>query len=195
MGGELEPRGEHEVNIEVSTPDWLTPLGVKLKAAYHYRRQGRARQFVKATAEYAETDEESLIERATEDEVFADTFALAGEQAVTTGDPEVRNTLARLVARAFQDDVRIETISVLLRLVEQLQPIHLRVLRALSMIPQHDPDSPPQTIQVEALVNADTGLTPAALLWLRSLGFVASKESTRTGPPGAPSSSVCPNGS
>ena len=54
------------------------------------------------------------------------------------------------------------------------------------MIPRDNPDSPPHTTRVEALVNADPGLTPAALLSLRSLGLVASTESTRTGPPGAP---------
>ena len=184
MGGELEPRREQEFSFEASTSDWLSHFG-KLSVAYRYRRQGRARQFVEATAEYAETDEESLVERATDNERFGDAFVLAGQQAVTTADPELCDLFARLVARAFQDDARIEATSVLLGLVEQLGPVHLRVLRGVSMVPRHDPTFPPHTDRVEALVNADPGLTLAALLSLRSLGLVASTESTRTGPPGS----------
>jgi hypothetical protein len=59
------------------------------------------------------------------------------------------------------------------------------VLKAVSALPKHDPEHPPFTTSVEALVDADPGLTPAALLWLRSLGLVASSESLTTGPPGA----------
>lgn len=158
---------------------------MKIEATFRRRWQGRARHFIAATAEHAETDEESLLERASEDDSFGDAFLLAGQRAVRMGDPELRDVLAYLVARAFQDDTRIETVSMLLELAEQLQPIHLRVLKAVSVILQHDPEHPPFTTGVEALVAADPGLTPAALLWLRSLGLVASTESLTTGPPGA----------
>jgi hypothetical protein len=185
VGSDLEPRPEHEFDVELSTADWLSQLGVKFNFAYRYRRQRRAGQFLTATAEYAETDEESLKERAVDDDALGDALVLAGERAVTTHDPELRDLLAHLVARAFQDDTRIEAISFLLRLAEQLEPIHLRVLKAVSVIPQDDPERPPFTTRVEAQVNADPGLTAAALLWLRSLGLVASIESLSTGPPGA----------
>jgi hypothetical protein len=33
-------------------------------------------------------------------------------------------------------------VSMLPELAEQLQPIHLRVLKAVSVIPQHDPEHP-----------------------------------------------------
>jgi hypothetical protein len=51
MGGELEPRGEYEVSLELPTADWLSQLGVKFNFAYRFCRQRRAREFVTATAE------------------------------------------------------------------------------------------------------------------------------------------------
>jgi hypothetical protein len=185
MGGELEPRPENEFSISLATSQLLEQLGLKVEARYSRRWQGRARDFVSATAEHAETGEESLLERASEDDAFGDAFMLAGERAVRMGDPELRDLLAYLVARAFQDNTRIETVSMLLELAEQLQPIHLRVLKAVTVIAQNNPNHPPTTASVEPLVHADPGLTPAALLWLRSLGLVASTESQTTGPPGA----------
>ena len=185
MGGELEPRPENEFSISVATSQLLEPLGLKIEASFRRRWQGRARDFVSATAEHAETDQESLLERASEDDAFGDAFMLAGERAVRMGDPVLQDLLAHLVARAFQDDTRIETVSMLLELAEQLQPIHLRVLKAVTVIAQQDPNHPPTTPSVEPLVHADPGLTPAALLRLRSLGLVASTESLTNGPPGA----------
>jgi hypothetical protein len=73
-----------------------------------------------------------LLSERRDDETFGDMFVTAGRRAIDAADPDLRDTLARLVAAAFGDDARIETVSFLLGLVIQLEPVHLRVRRAVS---------------------------------------------------------------
>ncbi len=185
MSGELERSSAHEVSLDASAPEWLSELGFKVGASYKYRRESRLKRLLEDAAGYADTSEEAIGERAASEEGFGDVFLTAGQQAIDMGDSGLRDALARLVAAAFQDDARIETVSFLLGLVDQLEPVHLRVMAALVDLAEQDPGTPPLTVMVEAKVNADAGLTTAALVRLQSLGLVADEDTGQTGPPGA----------
>ena len=186
MDSELERSREHEFKVEASTPEWLAALGASVKASYAYRRITRGGQLIEDAARHAHVDAGTIGQRAIDDEGFGDVLLTAGERAITTGDPELRDTLARLVAAAFNDDAPIETVSFLLEQVAQLEPAHLRVLRAVSLLPHTDGESPPYTVVVERRVNADPGLAAASLPRLAALGLVVDEGVGRSGPVGAP---------
>jgi hypothetical protein len=181
MGGELERPRQDEVTLEVSTPAWFPAT---LRAAYTRRWEKRSKEFVEKTAGYVGVTEQAIFDRAETDEAFGDVFIAAGSRVTHTSDAELQDVFARLAAAAFLDDARVDAMSFQLQLVRQLEPVHLRVLRAVDQA-DGTPEYSRGTDDITRTVNADPGIASAALYRLESLGLVENKAYARGGPPGA----------
>ncbi|WP_157743129.1 hypothetical protein [Micromonospora coriariae] len=178
---EPESNKEHEFSIELSTPDWLAPIAPALKVGYTHRRQDRGRRFIEDSARHAGVEPGEMLSWSSENELFADAFTAAGEKSIATGDPHLRGALARLVAAAFKDDARIETVSFMISLTTQLEPVHLRILKILEEIsnvvnrPKSNTALVKRGAQVPEIAEsaaAEWSVVLAALVRLQSMGLV-----------------------
>jgi hypothetical protein len=170
MGDEIERSRQDEISIDISTPPWFPAT---LRVAYARRWEKRGKAFVENTAEYADTTEDALFQRAQADEAYGDVFMSAGRGATETSDVDLQDVFARLAAAAFGDDAKVDTVSYMLGLVEQLAPVHLRLLRELDQLDHGRRLDAVYLRTTGALMrNADPGVVPAALFRLEGLGLV-----------------------
>jgi hypothetical protein len=184
------PRDEREwrTDIEVHTPGWLP--GGRLAVSYRRLWDHRAQSFLTQAAEAAGVEEEAVYEGLAHADDFADVLRVAGERAVETGDPVIRDTLARLVAAALHDDTRVHTISYVLGRVTQLEPVHVRVIYALRNYTgpplETDPHHKSFRANVQSCLLREKTLAPrvilsAALTELASKGFINSAGTYKAG--------------
>lgn len=154
-----ESRDEREVtaDMELHTPSWLP--GLKLGLSYRRLWDKRARGFLQETAEMANIDEETLVDRINEGDGFADIFQNAAERAVRDGDPVVHSTLKRLIASALQDDSHILEVSYILGILEKFQPIHIRIIATLPSLASDSIN----TLELSETVKAEFSLVASAL--------------------------------
>jgi hypothetical protein len=134
-----ESRDEREFNAEVElrTPAWLP--GGKFAIRFSRLWDKRASNFLSRAAKAANVDEETLLQRVDEADGFFEVFQHAGQRMVEDGDPVVGDVFARLIASALHDDTRIHEVSYMLTKLENLQPLHIRIVTAL---PMYDMESP-----------------------------------------------------
>lgn len=64
-------------------------------------------------------------------EVFAEAYLDAGDQAAHSADPEFREALARLVAAGLRPDVRVDEVAYWVTVMRRLEPAHLRYLKTV----------------------------------------------------------------
>jgi hypothetical protein len=166
----LAPKDDRKVTaaLELGTGELISHwiAGGKLSLSFERNYQRRSRRFVDRTLEFADTDEDRLVDRVSADERFADVVAAAGRKAISTSDEPMQDWLARLVAAAFLDDARVDEVAFLVHLLTQMEPVHLRVLQVL-------PDQVSAEGELAAIstrVDLEPGLTLAALAHLEAVG-------------------------
>jgi hypothetical protein len=181
-GGAPVPKDDRELSfaLEVSSGELLERHGLpsaKLATTYTRKWEHRGRGFFRKAVEYAGTDEDGLVDRVGADDTFADALATAGQKATLSGDEVMHDWLARLVAAAFNDDAKVDTVAFLIGIVAQLEPVHLRELRDLAR-PLRSPW--PVWVEVgEGVLErhlAEKDLQAAVMLRLASFGLVENKK-------------------
>jgi len=126
-----ESRDEREftADLELRTPTWLP--GGKFAIRFNRLWDKRASNFIKQTAQAANVDEETLLRRADEGDGFFDILRAAGNRAMEDGDPATHDLFARLVASALHGDARVQEVSYMLKKLEALQPLHIKIITAM----------------------------------------------------------------
>ena len=169
----LVPRDEREFGIGLELGTGAVLPGGKLNLTYRRKWDYRGDQFRERVEDYADADEDELVQRVEQDERYADTLATAARKAITTGDETTHDWLARLLAAAYQDDSKVETVAFMIDVLAQLDPIHLQVLRRWGR-PLRAGAQP----RTEDEVGASRQVILAALARLESLGLVQDESAT-----------------
>ena len=165
--GDLVPKDEREVSFGLEVGTGAVLPGGKLTFGFRRKWNHRGAQFLERVKDYADTDEDELVRRVEDDARFADALGAAAQRAVLVGDGMMQDWLARLVAAAFNDDAKVDSIAFLVNLLAQLEPVHLRLVKGLSDNP---PETDGQTPRVlSTAVHADAMLIVAAMQRLSSL--------------------------
>ena len=156
---------EFKVTLEIGTGAVLP--GGKVGVEYRRKWKHRGERFLHRTLEEAETDESGLAARIASDDDFADLLLGAAQKAALSGNELTHDWLARLVAAAFHDDAEVDKVAFLVDLLSQLQPVHLRVMKALAEYPPSGEGATPEILRES--VHADVELVIAALHRLNSV--------------------------
>jgi hypothetical protein len=170
-GADLAPKDERKFSVGLELGTGALLPGGKLSITYERLWEGRVRQLLTEASEYAGVGEDMLADHAAENRRFADLFAAAGRKAISAHDGMLRDWLARLVAAAFADDAKIDGLSFMVDLLAQLEPVHLRLLRAVGRLSLQEGGSF-SAGRLEEQVPADAGVVSAALQRLGSLGLL-----------------------
>ena len=153
-----------EAWAEFGAPEVLglkASVGVRYQQTWH-ERGTEYRDDVAGAAALALHDLEARLEN---NAALRDVFANGANRIVHVDDQSYRRTIARAVARAFADDAKIDEISYLCRELEQLEPVHLRVLDAFKRRIESS-----RTLAKH--LSASEGLMEAALRRLASSAFI-----------------------
>lgn len=94
-------------------------------------REGRWRDFFRVVGRRSDLTYDQIMARLEEDETLRDMVVKALTRTTTESDSEYRDVIAEIVGSAFDEGTSIEETDHLLREVQKLEPVHLRVMRAL----------------------------------------------------------------
>jgi hypothetical protein len=177
---EKAPKDDRELSmsVELSSGELLDRVGLpgaELAASYKRTWDRQGSRFLTRALQYAGTDEAGIAARIDRDHRFGSVLAAAGQQATVVGDELMQDWLARLVAAAFADDAKVDTVAFLVNMIAQLEPVHLRALRETS--------KPLRRSEALERVGVEMPVYRAALLRLESLGLV---EESHPSPPPEP---------
>jgi predicted transcriptional regulator len=165
------------VTAEIGVPDWL-PFKARLQATYEALWSRRSLPVITAVADDL-GGQDQLAERIEADAELADVFEQGMKVAATTHHDGLRDAVTAVIRAAFHDDARLELNAYLLDLLGQMQPAHLRVLKAIDS--RRDES---YLDELEPLVDADRGVLAGAVRRLESLGLVDYQYDAWPGPRG-----------
>lgn len=183
MSSELRDERELRAALAVRTPEynWLPSLTVDLVARRLWDK--RQERFVQSVVEATRIAFQELQERIDSADGLTDVAITAARRAGERGNTEYIDTLARLVAAAFLDSARIDTIAYIVDRIVKLEPIHLRLLGPLAEASQSSDDSQNESedclyingrVHVNAaarILDTDVGIVESCLNELVAVGF------------------------
>lgn len=178
----VERESKTEIKAGLTANSWF-PLSLSWGRTVTKRWRERAEQLGQDVATAADLSLDELAKRLDRDEALGDLIASATERAVRTTDVPYRESVARLIAAGLRDDARIDAVTYYTSIIVRLEPVHLRVLRAVAQhegppVSSDSDDHPPRAVDVGAL--PDLGM-PQAVAYsaaerLSSLGLLVKME-------------------
>jgi hypothetical protein len=165
----IEPRNENELttNLELHTPEWLSPYIPNAKLSVSYRKlwDRRRNNFIEKAIKRTGLTEDEFYRRLEQADTFADIFEAAATKSIKHGDEEVADILARLVAAALDPNTAIDEASYLLARLSKLDPVHIRILGRFGPLDDFDPGEILASVYSNTLAVTESTRHEAATLW------------------------------
>src|SRR6478609_2159051 len=117
---------------------YLTPLVELAWGELRTRHEQNAVAVVARASETLQEDPGALIQRALTDPRQASLLHDALRGAASTLDAQKVDALARCLANGLEDTARIDQEALIVRALSDLEPIHVRVLARLELLPLDD---------------------------------------------------------
>jgi hypothetical protein len=165
----VEPRNENELttNLELHTPEWLSPYIPNAKLSVSYRKlwDRRRNNFIEKAIKKTGLTEDEFYQRLEQADTFADIFEAAATKAIKHGDEEVADILARLVRSALDPKTAIDEASYLLARLSKLDPVHIRILGRFGPLDNFESGEILSSIYSNTLVVTEATRHEVAAFW------------------------------
>lgn len=171
---------EFEVGGEISLP-----LTAKFSMRYKRKWEDRGRDYLEDLADETGLSPSEINARVENDDNLDDLVLEGLSKASRTADPAYRQALARVVAAAFTDSAQVDEIEQLTSQLIQLDPLALRVMRAVYGNGDGGVTPGGQALsghKIRKEIAAPPEVVVATLARLAAFGFIASATSLPTVP-------------
>lgn len=163
------PDNELELSAEFGLPFW-SPLGAKVAARFKRTWEGRRDQYVQSVADHAGMTPDQLAQRCLNGDDLSDLVIAGSERVTKVGDAFYRDAVAKLVGRAFDQDVTLDEAEYLGNLLLTLEPLDVKVMRTAYASDYAGTEV--RLYDVQEALSLEVAIIKGAMARLAAVGFI-----------------------